>query len=352
MENIHLENIDFEYESGHKIFSGANIDISRGEMVLVCGKTGCGKSTLLRLIRDKVGQKAGFVMQNPDNQIVCDKVLAELESGAANSVAGPDKTRFRIVRQRVAETAGYFGISHQLGRDTENLSGGEKQVLNIASVMAADPEVLILDEPTSMLDPIMADRVIDMVKNINKELGITVIIAEHRSDRLFAYADKVILIENRKTICKSAADMAQYMRDNREFEGFLPEVTRAVQSPAPLLSVSEAMTQMAAGICKPTENTYRAGEIKSEKTHILQFENITFLDYLPPKYKVYSDEMCCLYSCIGKVLDSSEYIDEIRSLSFNSEELQKHIDEVYEELNNLVSCKKEDIKLYIFVHFS
>lgn len=82
------------------------------------------------------------------------------------------------------------------------------------------------------------------------------------------------------------------------------------------------------------------------------FENITFLDYLPPKYKVYSDEMCCLYSCIGKVLDSSEYIDEIRNLSFNSEELQKHIDEVYEELNNLISCKKEDIKLYIFIHFS
>ena len=93
-------------------------------------------------------------------------------------------------------------------------------------------------------------------------------------------------------------------------------------------------------------------EFDTEDDTTKKFENITFLDYLPPKYKVYSDEMCCRYSCIGKVLDSSEYIDEIRSLSFNSEELQKHIDEVYEELNNLISCKKEDIKLYIFIHFS
>lgn len=93
-------------------------------------------------------------------------------------------------------------------------------------------------------------------------------------------------------------------------------------------------------------------EFDTEDGTTKKFENITFLDYLPPKYKVYSDEMCCLYSCIGKVLDSSEYIDEIRSLSFNSEELQKHIDEVYEELNSLISCKKEDIKLYIFIHFS
>ena len=93
-------------------------------------------------------------------------------------------------------------------------------------------------------------------------------------------------------------------------------------------------------------------EFDTEDGTTKKFENITFLDYLPPDYKVYSDVMCCLYSCIGKVLDSSEYIDEIRSLSFNSEELQKHIDEVYEELNNLIRCKKEDIKLYIFVHFS
>ena len=93
-------------------------------------------------------------------------------------------------------------------------------------------------------------------------------------------------------------------------------------------------------------------EFDTEDGITKKFENITFLDYLPPKYKVYSDGMCCRYSCIGKVLDSSEYIDEIRNLSFNSEELQKHIDEVYEELNNLISCKKEDIKLYIFVHFS
>lgn len=93
-------------------------------------------------------------------------------------------------------------------------------------------------------------------------------------------------------------------------------------------------------------------EYDTKYNKIDKYKNITFKDYFPPNYNVYRDGMCCLYSCIGKVLDSSEYIDEIRSLSFNSEELQKHIDEVYEELNNLISCKKEDIKLHIFVHFS
>lgn len=241
MENIHLENIDFEYETGNKIFSGADIDISAGELVLVCGKTGCGKSTLLRIIQKELGTKTGFVMQNPDNQIVCDKVYAELEFGVANQTDGQGKIHSRLVRQRVAETVGYFGISHQLDRDTDTLSGGEKQVLNIASVMAANPQVLILDEPTSMLDPIMADRVIDLVKNINRELGVTVIIAEHRSDRLFAYADKVILIENSKTICKTNRDMAAYMWNKDELAGFLPEITRDVNVSMLSFSSSQAV---------------------------------------------------------------------------------------------------------------
>lgn len=94
-------------------------------------------------------------------------------------------------------------------------------------------------------------------------------------------------------------------------------------------------------------------EFDTKDDTIKKFENITFSDYLPLKYKVYSDGMCCLYSCIGKVLDSSEYIDEIRSMSFNVIDLQKQINEVYDELLNLgIKCNKEDVKLHSFVHFS
>lgn len=87
--------------------------------------------------------------------------------------------------------------------------------------------------------------------------------------------------------------------------------------------------------------------------YINKYDNVVFRDYLPPEYRVYSDDMSCLYSCIGKVLDTSEYLDEIVSISLSIADLQKQIDEVYTELLNLgIKCDKEDIKFYSFVHFS
>lgn len=269
MENIHLENIDFEYAPGCRIFSGATVDINQGELVLLCGKTGCGKSTLLRLIQKELDTKAGFVMQNPDNQIVCDKVYAELEFGAANAVQGNERHRLEIIRQRVAETAGYFGISRQIDRDTHTLSGGEKQILNIASAMAANPKVLLLDEPTSMLDPIMADRVIDLVKNINREMGITVIIAEHRSDRIFAYADKILLIEDKTVVCKDKSSMAEYMSRSQELRGFLPEIARSVEMSPPPLSLAEAVFGKAHAV-------YGGEEAPLSSHPVLRFKNVSF----------------------------------------------------------------------------
>ena len=139
--------------------------------------------------------KIGYVMQNPDDQIVTDKVWHELAFGLES--LGCDQT---TMRARVAEMACYFGIQDWFHRDVANLSGGQKQLLNLASIMAMQPEVLILDEPTSQLDPIAASDFLNTVRKINIELGTTVIITEHRLEDIFPYADRAIVMEEGRVV--------------------------------------------------------------------------------------------------------------------------------------------------------
>ena len=188
--------------------------------MVLCGKSGSGKTTLLRHLKsvlaphgkhtgtilfngvpmEQVSQrdqsaKIGYVMQNPDDQIVTDKVWHELAFGL-ESLGCDQKT----MRSRVAEMACYFGIQDWFHRDVANLSGGQKQLLNLASIMAMQPEVLILDEPTSQLDPIAASDFLNTVRKINIELGTTVIITEHRMEDIFPYADRAIVMDGGRVI--------------------------------------------------------------------------------------------------------------------------------------------------------
>ena len=197
-----------------------SLSVEKGEYIVLCGKSGSGKTTLLRQLKsvlaphgkksgeirfngmplDKVSQrdqssKIGYVMQNPDDQIVTDKVWHELAFGL-ESLGCDQKT----MRARVAEMACYFGIQDWFHRDVANLSGGQKQLLNLASIMAMQPEVLILDEPTSQLDPIAASDFLNTVRKINIELGTTVIITEHRLEDIFPYADRAIVMDGGKVI--------------------------------------------------------------------------------------------------------------------------------------------------------
>lgn len=134
-------------------------------------------------------------MQNPDNQIVTDKVWHELAFGLES--LGIDQ---KTIRLRVAEMASYFGIQRWFHKDVAELSGGQKQLLNLASIMAMQPTVLILDEPTSQLDPIAAADFLNTVRKINLELGTTVIITEHRLEDIFHAADRVVVMENGRII--------------------------------------------------------------------------------------------------------------------------------------------------------
>ncbi len=222
MAHFQIKDLNFAYPTakGKKSLDGVNLSIEKGEYIVLCGKSGSGKTTLLRQLKsvltphgkktgeilfngtpiEKVSQrdqsaKIGYVMQNPDDQIVTDKVWHELAFGL-ESLGCDQKT----MRARVAEMACYFGIQDWFHREVANLSGGQKQLLNLASIMAMQPEVLILDEPTSQLDPIAASDFLNTVRKINMELGTTVIITEHRLEDIFPYADRAIVMDGGKVI--------------------------------------------------------------------------------------------------------------------------------------------------------
>ena len=222
MAHFQIENLTFSYAAakGKHSLQDVNLSIEKGEYIVLCGKSGSGKTTLLKHLKsvltpngkrsgtilfngvpmEQVSQrdqssKIGYVMQNPDDQIVTDKVWHELAFGL-ESLGCDQKT----MRSRVAEMACYFGIQDWFHRDVANLSGGQKQLLNLASIMAMQPEVLILDEPTSQLDPIAASDFLNTVRKINMELGTTVIITEHRLEDIFPYADQAIVMDGGRVI--------------------------------------------------------------------------------------------------------------------------------------------------------
>ncbi len=222
MSQFEIRDLSFSYPGNTDKCSLRNINlrIHQGQYLVLCGKSGSGKTTLLRQLKtvltpggsrsgsvffhncplEQVSQKEqaakiGYVMQNPEDQIVTDKVWHELAFGL--ECLGTDPS---TMRARVAEMACYFGIQDWFHRDVATLSGGQKQLLNLASVMAMQPEVLILDEPTSQLDPIAASDFLNTVRKINLELGTTVILTEHRLEDIFPYADRAIVMEDGKII--------------------------------------------------------------------------------------------------------------------------------------------------------
>ena len=222
MEILRVDGLKFSYPNQlKKALNNINFSIDEGDFVLICGESGCGKSTLLRHLKPELsphGQvsgdiyyysqkindysskqlasEIGYVLQNPDSQIVTDKVWHELAFGLENM--GLDNQSIRL---RVAEMASFFGIQGWFRKNVNDLSGGQKQLLNLASIMAMQPKILILDEPTSQLDPIAAKDFIDTLVRINKELSTTIIMTEHNLEDIYSVCDKVIVMEDGKVIC-------------------------------------------------------------------------------------------------------------------------------------------------------
>ncbi len=221
MAVIEVKNLKFIYPTqSAPAIDDISFSVEESEFIVVCGKSGCGKSTLLRHLKknmmpygvmegevlfegtdlktldDRESASAiGFVQQNPDNQLVTDKVWHELAFGLES--LGLDN---QTIKRRVAEMASYFDIQTWFRQDVASLSGGQKQLLNLASIMAMQPRVLILDEPTSQLDPIAASEFLRTVYKINRDLGVTVIISEHRLEELIPMADRIMVMDKGKIV--------------------------------------------------------------------------------------------------------------------------------------------------------
>ncbi len=216
MEQIICKGLKFAYPNGSDVLCGIDLKIEKGDFAVICGRSGCGKTTLLRQMKKSVApagklkgeilfngvpvsqmndrdsaSKIGFVFQNPESQIVTDKVWHELAFGLEN--LGVESAEIRL---RTAEMAAYFGMKDWFDKKISQLSGGQKQLLNLASVMVMRPELIILDEPTSRLDPVAAGNFLATVSKINRELGVTVVMTEHRLEDAFGYANRVIVMDN------------------------------------------------------------------------------------------------------------------------------------------------------------
>ena len=217
MELLKIENLTFAYPNTlSPTIKGVNLTVNEGEFTVLCGATGSGKSTLLRLLKRELSptgdisgsiyyketnitelssnisaSKIGFVMQNPEHQIVTDKVWHELGFGLENMGLPQNE-----IALRVCEMASYFGIESWFEKSVSELSGGQKQLLNLASVMAMQPDILILDEPTAQLDPIAATDFINTLKKLNTDFSLTVIIVEHRLEEVIPICDNLIVLKD------------------------------------------------------------------------------------------------------------------------------------------------------------
>ncbi len=251
MEAVEFKGMSFTYAGSEKeTLKNISLAIHPSEFTVICGKSGCGKSTLLRQLKKSLvpygyseGQvflfgkrveewkdresaaEIGFVQQNPDNQIVTDKVWHEMAFGLES--LGYDN---RAMKRKVAEMASFFGMQTWFRKEIRELSGGQKQLLNLASIMVLQPKLLILDEPTAQLDPIAASDFLHTLQKINRELGTTILISEHRLEEIFPMVDRAVVMEEGGILIHDrprevAAYLASGEKRNDMFHG-LPSVTK------------------------------------------------------------------------------------------------------------------------------
>lgn len=214
-EALRFEGFSFAYPNCDAVLDGVEWSVPAGSFTLLVGDTGCGKTTLLRCAKPELApvgtrsgsvrvfgddvatmgvtrsaQTMGYVAQSPDNQLVCHTVWHEMAFGL-ESLGMPQGE----MRRRVAEVAHFFGIEPWFQREVDNLSGGQKQLLNLASVLVMQPKVLLLDEPTAQLDPVAQKNFAHALFRLNRELGLTVVVATHNPQQMESYATACVRVD-------------------------------------------------------------------------------------------------------------------------------------------------------------
>ncbi|WP_124098549.1 ATP-binding cassette domain-containing protein [Ruminococcus sp. Marseille-P6503] len=301
MEIFKVEDLSFAYpESDVNAIENVSFSVFSGEFMTLCGPSGCGKSTLLRhfktvlsphgrrsgrvlfkeavlndITADVQSSEIGFVGQSPDDQIVTDKVWHELAFGLESLGLDSD-----TIRRKTAETAAFFGIQSWFEKNVSELSGGQKQLLNLASVLVMKPSVLILDEPTAQLDPIAASEFISVLVKVNRELGITVIITEHRLEEIIPVSDRLLAMDKGRIICDGTPDKtAEFLKSSGMFAA-MPAPMR-IWSALPdnetcPLTVGEGRVWLESYSLSHTPEPLKREYISSGGETVLDAENIWF----------------------------------------------------------------------------
>ncbi|GEO58942.1 ABC transporter ATP-binding protein [Companilactobacillus bobalius] len=242
VEILHFKDYSFKYNNSQKV-SLKNIDFSvqTGDFVVLIGETGSGKSTLLKqMLADLAVGKVlsgelvtdlslnnnnfAYVSQFVDNQMVMETPRDELKFVLDNQGCSQNEIQLRIT-----EIASYLGIIDLLDINEKRLSGGQKQLVNLASALILKPKVLLLDEPTSQLDPIAAEKLLQVVHKINEELNVTVLLVEHEIDRAIRYANRLLVMEEGSLIEDAPVDKG--LRDiyqNPHLKNYLTQVDRLI----------------------------------------------------------------------------------------------------------------------------
>ncbi|WP_164820216.1 ABC transporter ATP-binding protein, partial [Paenibacillus pasadenensis] len=263
MASYQIEDVSFRYAgSAEPRLEDVRLSIGEGEFVLLCGPSGSGKTTLLRQLKreaapagERTGairyageplealderrsaEEIGLVFQDPDSGIVMSTAWQEL-TFAMENLGYPAAA----IQRRLAELVPFFGIESWLHRDVGELSGGQKQLLSLASVMTLRPRVLLLDEPTAQLDPVAAREFIGLIARLNEELGLTVVISEHRYEDLFPLASRVVLLREGRVAVDAPpreAALAIWREGRAESARVLPSAARLCLGAEPLAPSAE-----------------------------------------------------------------------------------------------------------------
>lgn len=326
MEILAVSGLTFTYpQCSEPAIDNISFSLRRGEFAVLCGATGSGKSTLLRMLKreltplgDKKGSiffdgselselssirsatAIGFVMQKPEQQTVTDKVWHELAFGLENIGTPPDE-----ISRRIAEMASYFGIGSWFGTDVAELSGGQKQLLNLASILVMQPELLILDEPTAQLDPIAAADFIAALRRLCSDMSITILIAEHRLEDVVPLCDRLLVMDGGRLIADAPPSrVIADLRDRSDIICGMPAASRLYaqlrgEGSCPL-TVREGRSFIESSYGNSV-SALPVGEYKCDGSTALEFSGVYFrysregkdiLDGL--SLKIYEREIFCL----------------------------------------------------------